>query len=138
MASLIETDPVVLEKKIFKFCQCMFANLLLSPLGKGRGPSFEQTWIPISQECFVFGWNWPSGSEEEDENMKSLRQQRRRRRTNCDEKSSLESLALVFSYYFSVCFGSMITGFINVTLYMSRFIVEFALQRRVEGGIFLE
>ena len=29
-----------------------------------------------------FGWNWPSGSGEEDENVKSLRQQQRRRRTD--------------------------------------------------------
>ena len=25
----------------------------LTPLGKGCGPSFEQTWIPITQGCFV-------------------------------------------------------------------------------------
>ena len=29
-------------RRFFKFCQCIFAILLLSPLGKGRGPSFEQ------------------------------------------------------------------------------------------------
>ena len=27
--------------------------LLLSPLGEGHGPSFEQTWIPLTQGCFV-------------------------------------------------------------------------------------
>ena len=26
---------------------------LLSPLGKGLGPSFEETWIPFTQGCFV-------------------------------------------------------------------------------------
>ena len=47
--------------------------------------------------CAKFGWIWPSGSGEEDENVKSLRQQqqqqqrrRRRQRTNFDQKSSLE------------------------------------------------
>ena len=30
-----------------------FAISLLSPLGKGRGSSFEQTLIPIIQQCFV-------------------------------------------------------------------------------------
>ena len=30
-----------------------FAISLLSPLGKGHGPSFEQIWIPITQGCFV-------------------------------------------------------------------------------------
>ena len=45
MLSLVETGPVVLEKKIFKYCQLFFgggAILLLSPLGKGY-PSFEET-----------------------------------------------------------------------------------------------
>ena len=51
--SLVEIGPLVLEKKIFKFCQCIFAIALLSPLGKGWGPLFEQTWVLISQECFV-------------------------------------------------------------------------------------
>ena len=46
-------SPVVLKNKIFKVCQCIFSISLLSPLGKGRGPSFEQTWITITQECFV-------------------------------------------------------------------------------------
>ena len=36
----------------FKVRQCLFAISLLSPLGNGRGPSFEQTWIPITLECF--------------------------------------------------------------------------------------
>ena len=34
--------PVVLEKKIFKFRQSIFPILLLSPVGKVYGPSFEQ------------------------------------------------------------------------------------------------
>ena len=42
-ASFVEIGPVVLEKKIFKIC----------PLGKGRGPSFEQYWIPFTQEWFM-------------------------------------------------------------------------------------
>ena len=28
-----------------EFGQCIFATSLLSPLRKGQGPSFEQTWI---------------------------------------------------------------------------------------------
>ena len=51
--SLVEIGPVVLKKKIFKVCQCIFAISLLSHLGKGWGPSFEQTWILITQGCFV-------------------------------------------------------------------------------------
>ena len=53
MPSLVEIGSVVLEKKIFKFRQCIFAISLLSLLGKGRGPSFEQTLIPFTQGCFV-------------------------------------------------------------------------------------
>ena len=44
-----------------------------------------------------FGWNWPSGSGEEDENVKSLQTDRQtdRRRTTGDQKSSLELSAQV-------------------------------------------
>ena len=51
--SLDEIGPVVLENTIFKVRQCLFAISLLFSLGKGRGPSFEKTWIPITQRCFV-------------------------------------------------------------------------------------
>ena len=35
------------------FRKCIFAFWKLSPLGKGQSPSFEQTWIPFTQECIV-------------------------------------------------------------------------------------
>ena len=38
---------------------------------KGRGSSFEQTWIPKDALCQVC-LNWHSGSGEEDENVKKL------------------------------------------------------------------
>ena len=44
--------------------------------------------------CAKFGWNWPCGSGEEDENVKSLRQRRRQRRTT--EKFWSEKLTWVF------------------------------------------
>ena len=37
--------------------------------------------LHLRMHCCKFCWNWPSGSGEEDKNVKSLRQQRRRRRT---------------------------------------------------------
>lgn len=37
--------------RISKFCQCIFAVLLLFPLGKGRGPLCE--WISFTEGCFV-------------------------------------------------------------------------------------
>ena len=51
--------------------------------------------------CAKFGWNWPSGSGEEVENVKSLQMDRQtdrqtdRRRTTGDQKSSLELSAQV-------------------------------------------
>jgi hypothetical protein len=44
---------MVLEKKIFQNFQCIFTLLLLSPLGKGLSPSFEQISIPFTQGLFV-------------------------------------------------------------------------------------
>ena len=37
---------------IFRYLY-FFAISQLSPLGKGQGPSFQQTWIPFTQGCFV-------------------------------------------------------------------------------------
>jgi hypothetical protein len=48
MPSLIEIGLLVLEKKIKNF-QCIFTLLLLSPLGDGQPPSFEQFRIPSPQ-----------------------------------------------------------------------------------------
>ena len=53
MQRLVEIGPVVLEKKIFEFCQCIFNISLLSSLEKGRGPSFDQIQIPFTHGCFV-------------------------------------------------------------------------------------
>ena len=52
MPSLVGIGPVVLEK-ILKFSQCIFTISLLSPLGKRRDPSFEQSCVLITQECVV-------------------------------------------------------------------------------------
>jgi hypothetical protein len=46
--SLIEFGLLVFDKKIFKDFQCIFTLSLLSPLGGGLFPSFEQTWIPFT------------------------------------------------------------------------------------------
>jgi hypothetical protein len=40
---MIEFGQLVLEKKIFENIKCNFTLLLLSPLGEGQSPSFEQT-----------------------------------------------------------------------------------------------
>ena len=51
--SLIEFGQLVLEKKTFNIFQCNFTLLLLSPLGEGQSPSFEQTWMPYPQGWFM-------------------------------------------------------------------------------------
>jgi hypothetical protein len=51
--SLVKIGPVVLEKKIFKWPHPNFTFLWLSPLWRGPGPLFEQTWIPFTQGWFV-------------------------------------------------------------------------------------
>ena len=51
--NLVEIGPVVIKKKILKVGQCIFAILLLSPLAKGHGPSFEQT-LPKHALCQVW------------------------------------------------------------------------------------
>ena len=119
-------------EEYFKFHGLYFHYFVIIFPWKRAGPSFEQTWIPYTQGCFVpswlklaqwfwrrrffnfinvissfrnylpferggafistnlyplhprmlcvkFGWNWLSGSGEEDENVKSLRQRRRQR-----------------------------------------------------------
>ena len=42
------------EEDIFVSWSSMyFRYLVFTPLGKGRGPSFEQTWIPFTQGCLL-------------------------------------------------------------------------------------
>ena len=38
---------------LINFGQCIFTLSLLSFLGKGRHPSFEETWILFTKECFM-------------------------------------------------------------------------------------
>ena len=44
-----------LRRRFFNFCQCIFFLLYrkLSPLEKGQGPSFQQTWVTFIQGGFV-------------------------------------------------------------------------------------
>ena len=83
MPSLVEIGSVVLEEKIFKFHQCIFAICVIISTWQRVGSFIWTNLNPLHPRmlCAKFGWNWPSGSGEEDENVKSLRQRRRRRRT---------------------------------------------------------
>ena len=53
--------------------------IIISPWERA-GPIIWRNLNPLHPKmlCAKFGWNWPSGSREEDENVKSLWQQRRR------------------------------------------------------------
>ena len=86
--------------------------LLLFPLGKGCGPSFEQTWMHFSRGCFMPSLvkSGPVVLEKKLNMRKVYRQtewQMNRRQTTCDQKSSLElktySKKLLF-YKFCVWF----------------------------------
>ena len=53
--SLVDISPVILEKKIFKFRQRLFAISYISPLEKWHGPSFKQIWsLPPNKLCAKF------------------------------------------------------------------------------------
>ena len=71
--SLVDIGQVALEKNIFKYCQWIFTILQLSP----QDPSLEKKLNPLHPKmlCAKFGWNWLSGSGE-DENVKSQQWQR--------------------------------------------------------------
>ena len=58
----------VVQEKIFKFQKCTFAILLLSPNVKRCGLSIWTNLNPLYPKMLFakFGWNWPSGSIEED------------------------------------------------------------------------
>ena len=52
---------MVIEKKIFKFRQCIFAISIFYPLGKGYDSSIEQLWIPSTKVVYTLEdmWEWP-------------------------------------------------------------------------------
>ena len=94
------------RRRFFNFVNVfsLFRNYL--PLVKG-GPFIWTNLNPLHPRmlCAKFGWNWPSGSGGEDENVKSLQADRQtdrqtdgrtdRRRTTGDQKSSLKLSAQV-------------------------------------------
>ena len=70
--------------QISKTCLLYFRySVIISPCERAWPPSFEQYWIPFTQECFVpIGWNWPRVCGEEDEGLKLAQWIRRRRFSN--------------------------------------------------------
>ena len=94
--SLVEIGPLVQEKKIFKFRQCIDI-LWLSPVENGWGPLFEHSWIPFTQRWIVSSlvelvqrllrkrWKYYDHDNDNDDGQ----------RTNLIQKSSLEPSAQV-------------------------------------------
>ena len=81
--SLVEIDPVLMRRRFFNFVNVflLFHNYL--PLEEGGALHLNKFESPFIQGCVVpsVDWNWPSGSGEEDKNVKIL-QQRQRWKTN--------------------------------------------------------
>ena len=108
--------PVVLGKNFFFISSMYFRHFVIISPWKRAGPFIWTNLNPLHPwrnlntlhpriHCAKFGWKWPSGSGEEDENVKSLQTDRQtdgqtdgridRRRTTGDQKSSLELSAQV-------------------------------------------
>ena len=68
VSRLVEIDSVVLEKKIFKFIQCIFPICVIISPWKRAGPFIWTNLNPLQLRmlCAKFGWNWPCGFVEED------------------------------------------------------------------------
>ena len=64
-SSLELLGPVILEKNILKFHQCILLFRSQLPLKKGMALTNLNLHHP-RMPCVKFGWNWPSGSGEED------------------------------------------------------------------------
>ena len=77
MPSLVKIGPVVLEKKIFKSCNLFLLIPNYLPFGKGVALHLNKLESPSPKDTLCQVWlNWPSGSGEEDENVKSLQTDR--------------------------------------------------------------
>ena len=101
---LVEIGSVVLEKKgFFNFVNVIRYFVIISPW-KTAGPFIwtNLNHLHPNMLCAKFIWNWPNGSREEDENLKSLRQQQQRQqrwwqwRRRTTDKFWLEKLIWAF------------------------------------------
>ena len=66
--SLVDTGPLVMEKKIFKIRQCIFRNFVIFTCWNRMWP-FSWTYLNVNHPRMhycKFGWNWTGGSGEKD------------------------------------------------------------------------
>ena len=73
--------PTGSREEDFQISSMYFCNFIIIIPWK-RAPSIEQSWISLHTRInsAKFSWNWPSGSVEEENNMKSLEQRWQQRR----------------------------------------------------------
>ena len=85
---LVKIGPVVLEEKIFLISSMYFHYFVIISPWKRAGPFVWTNLNPLHPRmlCAKFGWNWPSGSEEEDENVKSLQTDWQSNRQTTDDR----------------------------------------------------
>ena len=101
LPSMVEIGSVVLEKKIFKFCQYIFTISLSLALRLTNLITLHPCML-----CAKFGWNRSSGYGEEDENVKSYRQRQQRRplrttdKLRSDKQIKANFIYLLFTYWF--------------------------------------
>ena len=115
-------------RRFFKISSMYFRYfVIISPL-KMAGPFIWTNLNPLHPRmlCAKFGWNWHSGSWEEDENVKSLQTDRRRTDDRWSEKltwvfSSGELTIILYSRNHSV--QKLCCQIINRFLYMSWILV---------------
>ena len=90
-------------RRNFTSGQCIFTILQFSPLLKGVALPLNklESLFPKNMLCEKFGWNYPSGSGKQDENVKSLQTDRQQTDRHTDDgttggqKSSLKLSAQV-------------------------------------------
>ena len=94
--------PIGSGEEDFLILSMYFRYLVIISPWEKAGPFFWTNLIPLHPRmlCAKFGWNWPSGSGEEDENVKSLQTDgqtdRRTDRQTTDDRWS-EKLTWAFS-----------------------------------------
>ena len=98
MPSLVEIGPVVLGKKFFLILSMYFHYFIIISPWKRAWPFIWTNLNPLHPGilCAKFGWNWPSGSGEEDKNVKSLQTDRQTDRQTDDGRQVIRKAHLSF------------------------------------------
>ena len=98
MPRLVEIGPVVPEKKIFKFHQCIFAICVIISPCKRAGPFIWTNLNPLQPRmlCAKFGWKWTNDMEFWRWKWKKFTD---RLQTTSNQRSSLKNHATLLSQF---------------------------------------